>query len=131
MGEMMSQMGEQMATLPQYVQIWTNWMLLIVVVSVVFVWHRKSARYVLLSLPILIGTGLAVFRFTGNAHLLGIAHLLVWIPLFYYLYKVEVKSDGFKFQSIFGAWIGLLMTTMAISLVLDVRDVTLILTGYK
>ena len=41
----------------------------------------------------------------------------------------ELMSKMAEFQTMFGVWIGLLMATMAISLVLDVRDVTLILTG--
>lgn len=63
-----------------------------------------------------------------NAHLFGFADLLVWIPLFFCLYKVEIESDSFKLETIFGVSIGLLMTTMAISLVPDLRDVTVILT---
>jgi hypothetical protein len=43
----------------------------------------------------------------------------------------EVKSDGFKFQSPYGVWAMLLMTTIMISLLFDIRDIVLVGIGQK
>ena len=74
---------------------------------------------------------MVIFHFTQTIHLLGIAHLFIWGPLFYYLLKFEIKSERFNFKSVYGTWIGLVMTTVAISLVFDVRDIILVMMGKK
>ncbi|MFT6991400.1 MAG: hypothetical protein ACJASL_003387 [Paraglaciecola sp.] len=105
MAEMMNQLNEQMAVLPQWVQYWMNWMLFIFIVSVVFVWKFKAARYVLITFILTMPVGMMVFYFTQNAHLLGIAHLILWAPLLFGLVKYEVKHDDFSFTSIYGIWL--------------------------
>jgi hypothetical protein len=85
MGEMMNQLNEQMAVLPQFIQYWMNWMLFIFLVSVAFVWKFKAARYVLITFILTMPVGMLVFYFTQNAHLLAIAHLILWTPLLFVL----------------------------------------------
>ena len=128
---MTEQISEQLATLPSWVGYWIQWMSLVFILSILFVWKHLAARWVMLSIPVLLGTGLTLFHFTNNAHMLGAAHILVWTPLLYYLFRYEIQKEEFRFKSVFGVWIGLLMTTMAISLVFDVRDVVLIAMGDK
>jgi hypothetical protein len=131
MNELMIQLNEQMAVLPQWVQYWMNWMMLIFLVSVVFVWKFKASRYVLLTFAFTMPVGMLVFYLTHHAHLLGITHIILWGPLLFGLIKYEVKREEFQFRSIYGVWLSLLMLTIAVSLVFDVRDIVMVLLGYK
>ena len=67
----------------------------------------------------------------SNAHSLGIAHLILWAPLLFALVKYEIKQDDFKFASIYGVWLSLVMITISVSLVFDIRDIAMIGLGYK
>jgi hypothetical protein len=55
----------------------------------------------------------------------------VWSPLLYYFARYEIRKGEFQLLSIYGVWVGLLMTTMAMSLMFDIRDVMLIAMGLK
>jgi hypothetical protein len=129
--EMMNQLNQQMAVLPQWVQYWMNWMMFIFLVSVVFVWKFKTSRYVLAAFILTFPVAMLVFYVTQNAHFLGIAHLILWAPLLSGLIKYEIKQENFNFASIYGIWLVLLMTTISISLVFDTRNIAMIMLGYK
>ncbi len=131
MSEMMDQINAQMELLPPLVQYWMKGMSLIFIVSLAFVWKKKAARYAFASMLLVIPVGLLAFYFSNNVHLMGVGHLLFWTPLLYYLFKYEIKSDEFTFKSAYGGWVVLIMVTIAISLIFDVRDVILVATGAK
>jgi hypothetical protein len=131
MSEMLNQLNEQMSVLPQWVQYWMNWMMFIFVLSIVFVWKFKAARYVLLTFVLTMPVGMLIFYLTNNAHLLGITHLILWAPLLIGLMKFEIKREDFQFLSIYGTWLSMLMLTVIISLVFDVRDIAMVALGSK
>ncbi len=110
---------------------WMNWMTIVMVSSLVFVWNHKPARVVALSLPVLMFLAWLVFDQTGEVHLIGIAHVVVWPFLVYYLLKNVMLSKGFKGSSPYGVWVMLLVATMVISLLFDVRDIALVMMGVK
>jgi len=116
------------------VKLWMNWMTIVFVASILFVWKHVQARWVFAAL---IATGIGAFivwSTTQNVHLLGIVHLVVWLPLAIYLWKstlsAPARRDTLKFR-IFFSWICLLFATIVISLLFDVRDIYLVLTGIK
>ena len=113
------------------VALWINWMVLIFLLSIIFVWRHKTARYVLLAIILTGPIGYLVWSLTGKVHLIGIAHLIVWFPMAVYLYFNEFKQENFKWKSVYGVWLILLVTTIIISLVFDVRDIALVLMGQK
>ena len=113
------------------VQYWMNWMLLIFASSLFFVWKDKPARVVLAAFILTMPIGFAIWSMTKNVHLLGIAHLLIWLPLLVYLYIKVIKTQEFELKSLYGVWLILLSSTILVSLVFDVRDVFLVLTGTK
>jgi hypothetical protein len=131
MSDLINQLNDQMAVLPQWIQYWMDWMMLIFLLSVLFVWKFKAARYVLITFVFTIPVGLLVFYLTQNAHLLGITHLILWAPLLFGLIKFEIKRADFKLTSIYGIWLSLLMATISISLVFDIRDIVMIILGHK
>lgn len=118
----------------QAVQIWMNWMLAVFAASLLFVWRHKPARAVLLAFVLTAITGYIIWLTTRNIHLLGIAHLLIWIPLALFLWKKvlsrKARRDS-KRHKIFFLWASLVFATIIISLVFDFRDIFLVLTGGK
>jgi hypothetical protein len=113
------------------VKVWLNWMFLMFALSLIFVWKNKPARFVLLAFVLTMPVGLAIWKMSGNIDLLGIAHLLIWTPLLAYLYLKVIKTDGFNAKSFYGVWIILVCATIVISLLFDVRDIFLVMTGVK
>jgi len=76
------------------VKIWMNWMGIVFLSSLIFVWKRKPARWVLAAILLTLPIGFAVWKMTGSVHMLGIAHLIVWLPLATYLYKTEFSKSA-------------------------------------
>jgi len=113
------------------VQMWMNWMFIVFATSIAFVWKYNSARVVLVAFILSLPGAILVFNLTNTVHLIGIVHLLIWGPLAVYLVIVDLKSSSFKFASIYGVWITLLIGTIVVSLVFDVRDIILVLLGMK
>jgi len=113
------------------VAIWMNWMLAIFALSIVFVWKYKGARVVLAVFLLSMPAGVLFFQWTQDPWLLGVVHIVFWLPLAVYLLTVEFKRAEVRAASIYGLWLILLLATIAISLVLDVRDVFNVLTGRR
>jgi len=76
---------------------------------------------------------------TKNIHLFGIPHLIVWTPLAIYLWKSTLSPAARAATPLISGayskahlvWVALLFVTIIISLVFDVRDVFLVMTGAK
>jgi len=119
------------------VKMWINWMGIIFLSSLFFVWKRKPARYVLLAMLLTLPLGFAVWKVTNSIHLIGIAHLILWLPLVIYLYKTEFSGEALniaikeRLKRPYFIWVCLLFITICISLVFDVRDIALVLMGQK
>jgi len=123
----------------QAVKYWMNWMTFVFVASIAFIWKYKPARMVFL---VLIGTmigAMIAWLTLKNVHLFGIVHLILWLPLAIYLWK-RVLSKPAKagwmenpstYDKAFFLWVCLVFLTIVISLVFDVRDIFLVMTGGK
>jgi len=111
------------------VKIWLNWMMIIFLSSIIFALKHKSTWLILaaffLSLPI----ALYIFGRTQSVHLIGLAHIALWIPLAIFLYISELKGRPAKLKIPYGIYLVLLLATITISLFLDIRDAILILLG--
>lgn len=113
------------------IRIWLNWLMIIFLASIIFVLKYKSARIVLASFILTFPIAILVFSISNSAHLIGIAHIIVWGPLAFYLIKSDLRRLSFQFRSPYGIWLILLLGTIAVSLVLDVRDIALVFLGMK
>jgi hypothetical protein len=113
------------------IKIWLYWIIIIFFSSVIFVWKYNSARIVLAAFILTLPIAILVFSFSNSAHLIGIAHIVVWGPLAFYLIKSDLMHSSFQYSSPYGVWIILLLGTIAVSIVFDVRDITLVLLGMK
>lgn len=119
-------MMTQMNALPLAVRLWTGWMMCVFFFAAFFVRRDAGARVVLGSFFLTMAAAMLFFRATGTVKMIAAAHLLVWTPLLIYLIKTRLGSS-FKARSPLGAWLILLTATIAISLVLDAREVVLFL----
>ena len=121
------------------VQIWMNWMGLVFMASIIFIWKYKPARAVLAALIATMVGAIIVWVTLKNVHLLGIIHLIVWLPLAIYLWKTVLSNPAKAnladspslYDRAFFIWAGLVFATIIISLVFDIRDIFLVLTGAK
>ena len=128
---MMNEMNAQMAELSQAVQIWVNWLMIVFLLSVFFLKKHRAARYVLGAFVGTMLLAMGIFALWHNIHLFALAHLIVWSPLLVYLWRREFKSPEFNIVTPYGVWMTVLAVTMVVSLVFDVRDVYLVVTGSK
>lgn len=110
---------------------WMNWMGIVMMASVFFMYWKKPARWVFFSFLVIFALALGVYQITENIHLFGIAHLIVWPFLTYYLIKYVMMDKGYKLKSVYGVWVLLVVLTMIISMLFDVRDIALVLMGLK
>ena len=131
MEEIFNSMNTQMSNLPNPVQIWMNWMMLIFLCSIIFVWKYRTARWVLAAFLLSMPMAMFIYYLTNTIHLLGIVHVIIWLPLLIFLYRTDFKSESFKKISPYGIWVILLATTIVISLIFDVRDIFLVSIGKK
>lgn len=120
-----------MAGTSEAVQIWMNWMMIIFLACLIFVYKHVSARYIFAAFVITLPIALFIFDQTGNIHLLGIAHIIGWLPLSIYLIKVEFIGQTDKLKTPYGIYLLLLLATITTSLVFDFRDITLVMLGMK
>ena len=111
------------------VKIWMNWMLVIFLASIIFIYKHKSARFILGALVLTLPLALLIFEMTKSPVLIGVAHIIVWLPLAVYLIKTEIMGKTGKLKSVYGIYLSLLLATIFISLFFDIRDSALILLG--
>ena len=123
-----------MAETSPAVQIWMNWMMLVFLASVFFLKNHRVARWVLITIVATMIGAILIWMMTKNVHLFGIAHLILWAPLAIYLWKTVLSKQAktnMKQYRVFFIWVCLLFATILISLVFDVRDIYLVMTGQK
>lgn len=113
------------------VQQWMNWMFIIFALSLLFVWKKAGARYALAAFVLGAICGVIIFKLTNDPWLLGISHILFWLPLIWILYRVDFSKPGFNWKTPYGVWLALLIATIVISLVFDFRDVAMVLLGAR
>lgn len=116
------------------VKIWMNWMALVFFASIFFLWKRKPARLVFGAMLATMAAVLYIWHLTKNVHLFGVAHILIWLPLAAYLWGAVLSRRGretYKQDRNFYVWIWLLVTTIIVSLIFDVRDIYLVMMDQK
>jgi len=67
------------------VAMWMNWMVGVFLLSILFVWKYAGARVVLLVFFLSIPALYFVFQATKDPWLLGIVHIVFWLPLAIYI----------------------------------------------
>tara|TARA_R110000868_G_scaffold163559_2_gene395811 strand:+ start:10951 stop:11355 length:405 start_codon:yes stop_codon:yes gene_type:complete len=108
------------ATLPHWVTIWMNWMLIVLGLgSLVFAVFRVEARWLLLSFFVSIVATMAMGMTMGWTLLWGVTHLVFWTPAAIYMFR---RLEGINTASVYGVWYLLALATLIISLAFDAKD---------
>lgn len=126
-----AELDAQMLALPAWVQMWMNWMVFILMASIVFVWNRKGARAILSGFILTMPAALGLFWLEPNIHLFGLAHLVLWVPVLIYVWRVDFPLTPKRLKSPYGSYLALACSTMVISLLFDIRDLVLVALGQK
>ena len=113
--------ADYIAALPQWVQLWMNWMLIVLGIgSLGFSIFRVEARWLFLAFFTSIVATMALGMTIGWNGLWGGTHLLFWTPAVIYLWR---RLPGIDTNSIYGIWYLLALATMIVALVFDAKDV--------
>ena len=120
---------EAVATQPQWVQLWLNWLLIGAFVLPVGLLLFKQTR--MFAVAYLVATGIGAFAIMklydlqGYTRLLGLPHLIVWIPAAYFMIQ-KLRAGLPRIPRILMA---VILVTILISLAFDVVDVTRYILG--
>tara|TARA_R100000656_G_scaffold67844_1_gene51313 strand:- start:122 stop:529 length:408 start_codon:yes stop_codon:yes gene_type:complete len=109
------------AALPQWVQLWMNWMILVLGVgAIVFSIFKVEARWLLLAMLLTVPATMMMGVYVGWNGLWGLTHILLWTPVVIYMAR---RLSLIEVRSVYGAWYVLALGTMVISLIFDIKDV--------
>jgi hypothetical protein len=121
-------LGEAIAQQPAWLQAWVYWMVVVNLASLVFLWRRTEARWVIGAF-LLNGIFMSwLHGATGYTRLLGLSHVIFWTPLLVYLF---LRLPAIQARTAYGIWVRVLMATNGISLVVDYVDVVRYLLGER
>ncbi len=109
---------------------WKLWLMLLVVVNMVipfFYLSHLEARIALATIMVSMMLMTMITRFSGFTRLLGLGHVF-WFPMLYFFWT---RLSQIPASNFFGTWIRALMILNAVSLIIDVADVTRYLAGNR
>jgi uncharacterized membrane protein (DUF485 family) len=105
--------------LPQHVQLWMGWLLLIGASALILAYWFREARYVAMAYVGAFAAGFLAAAIMGAENYvygtISLLHALFWTPI----YRCRA---GIAFKSLYGAWLTAAMTTMVLSLIVDWKD---------
>ena len=119
---------DHIAQQPLWLQVWINWMVLINLSAVFFIWTRVEPRWVLFAFFGSTLTMNILYALYGYEKILGLAHLIFWTPLLIYLFA---RRHLIGRQGAGAIYLALLFGTNLTSLVVDVMDVAQWLTSAR
>ncbi|HVS15444.1 MAG TPA: hypothetical protein VMV46_16070 [Thermoanaerobaculia bacterium] len=118
-------MGEEILAQPLWLQLWIGWMALVNLAALAFL-KRVEARWVLAAFVAAAVTMNAMYAQLGWVRLLGLAHVVFWLPLLVY---VLARWQDLPQVGAFAVWIRTLFLTNLASLIVDLVDVVRYLLG--
>jgi hypothetical protein len=127
-------LAEAMATEPIWLKSWVNVLVAVNFAAILFVVGKDAGRWRVRSEPIAILVSFiaaaiamgALFDRYGYVRLLGLAHLLLWGPVWGWILSQRSQYDK---RSLFGGYIHVYLLIAGISLVIDLIDVIRYLVG--
>ncbi len=127
--ELAAAFSEEIRQGPLWVQIWVNWMALMMVLTIPFAFVRVEARWAVLAMLLIFPTMMFLYAQFGYQRILGLGHIPYWTPLLVYLLA---RRDKWRVkESIGGKWLALFTLTISISLLFDYADVIRYLIGER
>ncbi len=112
---------KQMGELPQWVQLWMRWLNIVFLLGIFFVANHTEARWSLVAYFAAFPIGFLAFYLVRDIRMTGLPHIVFWAPLLIYLIGSVVNDRTFEKVSLFGLWVALLVTTIFVSVILDIK----------
>ena len=112
---------KQMGELPQWVQLWMRWLNIVFLLGIFFVANHAEARWSLVAYLAAFPVGFLAFYLVRDIRMTGLPHIVFWAPLLIYLIGSVVNDRAFEMASLFGLWVALLVTTIFVSVILDIK----------
>lgn len=110
---------------------WWAWIGLLVLVNglvPIFLFASLEAKVVLAAFLLAGGIQMAIFGFLGFVRLLGLGHIIAWIPL---LVWIASRLPEIGAASALGRWLLAVLILDGVSLAIDVADVVRYLRGER
>lgn len=117
----LADVAEMLYQQPNVLKYWIRWLGIMNMACLFFVWKHKQARWVAVSMFIVLIANIPIGMALGLVKALAIPHLFAWIPLIAYLI-IQVRNGQVDLKSIFGVWVIVLIVTNTISVIFDIRD---------
>lgn len=122
----------QRQDLPDWVNMWMQWMSLVFAAGLLFIFTRWGARLAIgMMLFLNVPASAFVTDITGNIDWISVVHLIFWTPVLYYLVTRDVLGPNAKLKSPYGIWAIAMSATMAVSLIFDFSDTIRLILGTK
>ena len=112
-------MMEDIASEGPLLQAWVYWMMVLNTASILFVFHRVEARWVLAAWVVNIVFMSFLYETYGYTRILGLSHILIWTPLLAYLWH---RRGHFSAGTWTGRYFIVLGATILVSLIFDYVD---------
>lgn len=123
---------QALATQPEWVQLWTNWMGIVIVGTMVVLlfsrttWRDAALIFATSALTFVAMTWL--YNQLGLVRLLGVVHVVIWTPLaLYFWQRLKNTEIGTPFRQV----IWLFLATIVVSLLFDYVDVARYILGER
>ncbi len=122
--------------MPLWVQVWVVVLGLVALSCLAFLDTTEGRWAAVALLVILVGNGLLLWRDRGLSRLMGLPHLLAWMPLMIYL-SARLLTDGrgpkmtYAEQPTLYVWTLTYLATITLSVMFDVADVARYMLGDK
>ena len=111
-----------LATLPQWVHWWMSFMGIAILPAFIFAFKYAEARVIVVAMLYSQVLVQFIIMATGPNLLWGLGHVLFWLPALIY---IGLRYQKINWRSIYGVWLGVASATMAISVIFDIRDVSI------
>lgn len=119
-------LGSHILNQAPWLVAWVIWLVFVNVVSAVFAIRHWEARWVLVAFVVNVPLMNLLYDSFGFVRILGLSHIIVWTPLLVFL---VLRRSRFNPRTPFGAWIGVLVLTNGVSLLVDYVDLARFLMG--
>ena len=119
-----AQLQTYVAGLPVWVNVWRGWMFFIFTIGVVFVFSRREARWLALTMIVSLFAYNVVSMIAGIGRFPSIAFVALWSPLaLYFARRRRQLSARTRFDRVYSWWVTAALATLVVSLAFDTYNV--------
>ena len=110
--------------LPVWVNVWRGWMFFIFTAAIVFVFWKREARWLALTMVVSLIAYNLVAMFFGVGRFPSLAFVLLWSPLalLFARGRTHLSRTG-RFDRAYASWVDTALATLVVSVAFDVYNV--------